>query len=178
MRIKDDGKRAADIITRLKAFYRKGGSPQRELLDVNEVVGEMLVLLRREADRHSVAMRTELAADLPSVRADRVQLQQVLMNLMLNGIEAMGEAGGELIIRTRSAEGEVAGVGERHGGGSSRRQDGADFQRVLHDEGGGDGNGAGDQPDDRGVARGEALGRGERRAGATFHFTLPVAGAQ
>lgn len=48
----------------------------------------MLVLLRSEADLHSVVMRTELAADLPSVTADRVQLQQVLMNLMLNGMEA------------------------------------------------------------------------------------------
>ena len=54
MRIKDDGKRAADIIAGLKAFYRKDGSPQRVLLDVNEVVREMLVLLHREADRHSV----------------------------------------------------------------------------------------------------------------------------
>ena len=107
MRIKDDGKRAADIITRLKAFYRKEASPQRELLDVNEVVDEMLVLLRGEADRHSIGMRTELAVDLPRVRADRVQLQQVLVNLMVNGIEAMGDAGGELIITTRNAAGEV-----------------------------------------------------------------------
>ena len=78
--------------------------PQRVLLDVNEVVREMLVLLHHEADRYSVVMRTELAQDLPAVRADRVQLQQVLMNLMVNGIEAMKEPGGELLIRTRAVE--------------------------------------------------------------------------
>ncbi len=93
MRIRDDGKRAADIIAHLKSFYKKGASPEREVVAVNEAVGEMLVLLHSEAVRHSVAMRTELAKDLHPVRADRVQLQQVLMNLMLNGIEAMREAG-------------------------------------------------------------------------------------
>ena len=67
----------------------------------------MLVLLRSEADRHSVVMRTQLAADLHSVSADRVQLQQVLMNLMLNGMEAMSERGGELKISTRCEGGEV-----------------------------------------------------------------------
>jgi PAS domain S-box-containing protein len=103
-RIKDDGKRAADIIAGLKAFYRKEASPQRVLLDVNEVVREMLVLLHQEADRHSVVMRTVLAPDLPVVRADRVQLQQVLMNLMVNGIEAMRETGGNLVIRTETVE--------------------------------------------------------------------------
>src|SRR5688500_8790851 len=71
---------------------------------MNEVVREMLVLLHRESERHAVVMRTELAPDLPAVCADRVQLQQVLMNLMVNGIEAMRDAGGELIIRTRSVE--------------------------------------------------------------------------
>jgi signal transduction histidine kinase len=71
------------------------------LLDVNELVGEMLFLLRSEAHRYSVNMRTDLAAELPTVTADRVQLQQVLMNLMLNGIEAMKDTGGELTIETQ-----------------------------------------------------------------------------
>jgi PAS domain S-box-containing protein len=101
LRIEDDARRAAEIITHLKAFYKKDVSPQREMVSVNELVGEMLVLLRSEADRHSVVMRTELADDLTSVSADRVQLQQVLMNLMLNGMEAMSERGGELTISTR-----------------------------------------------------------------------------
>jgi PAS domain S-box-containing protein len=102
-RIKEDGKRAADIITGLRAFYKKEASPQRVTIDVNEVVREMLVLLRGEADLCSVTMRTELAPNLPAVRANRVQLQQVLMNLMVNGIEAMKGNGGELIVTTESA---------------------------------------------------------------------------
>jgi PAS domain S-box-containing protein len=107
MRIEDDAKRAAEIITHLKSFYKKDVLPHREMVFLNEVVGEMLVLLRSEADRHSVLMRTELTEDLPSVRADRVQLQQVLMNLMLNGMEAMSEGGGELRISTGCEPGEV-----------------------------------------------------------------------
>jgi PAS domain S-box-containing protein len=101
MRIEEDGRRAAEIIAHMKSFYKKDVSPQREIVSVNDVVGEMLVLLRTEADRHAVAMRAEPAADLPPVSADRVQLQQVLMNLMLNGMEAMREGGGELKISTR-----------------------------------------------------------------------------
>jgi signal transduction histidine kinase len=100
-RIQEDGERAAQIISHLKAFYRKDVLPERAPVSANDVVTEMLVLLRNEADRHSVVMRTQLPADLPLVRADRVQLQQVLMNLMLNGMEAMGERGGELTISTR-----------------------------------------------------------------------------
>ena len=88
-RIRQDGERTGEIVARLRSFYKKDTPGPRELVDVNEVVSEMLVLLRSEANRYSIVMRTELAAGLPKVRADRVQLQQVLMNLMLNGIEAM-----------------------------------------------------------------------------------------
>ena len=92
--------RAAEIIDRLRSLYKKGAPPEHELLDVNELVGEMLFLLRSEAHRYSINMRTDLASGLPTVTADRVQLQQVLMNLMLNGIEAMKDTGGELTIET------------------------------------------------------------------------------
>jgi PAS domain S-box-containing protein len=104
MRIENDGSRAADIIQRLRAFYKTGAPPQRELVDLNEVVGEILALLRNEATRHSISLRTELAPRLPQITADRVQLQQVLMNLMLNGIEAMTDGASELIIRSQSTE--------------------------------------------------------------------------
>ena len=100
MRTMKDGTRAAEIIDRLRSFYRKGAPPERELVNVNELVREMFALLRSEADRYSIYMRTELAAELPKVTADRVQLQQVLMNLMLNGIEAMKDTGGELTIKS------------------------------------------------------------------------------
>jgi PAS domain S-box-containing protein len=104
MRIVKDATRSADIINRLRAFYKKGVPPRREMVDVNEVAGEMLTLLRNEAIRHSVTMRTDLAHEIPKVMADRVQLQQVFMNLMLNGIEAMKETGGELTLASRLAD--------------------------------------------------------------------------
>jgi signal transduction histidine kinase len=74
------------------------------LVDVNEVVREMLELLRSEANRYSICVRTDLTAELPKVTADRVQLQQVVMNLMLNGIEAMKDTGGELTIKSERGE--------------------------------------------------------------------------
>jgi PAS domain S-box-containing protein len=104
MRIVNDGTRATEIIDRLRSLYKKS-PPQRELVDVNEIVGEMLVLLRGEANRYSIVTRSELAPDLPKITADRVQLQQVFMNLMLNAIEAMKDTGGELTIKTELGQG-------------------------------------------------------------------------
>jgi PAS domain S-box-containing protein len=98
-----DATRAADIIDRVRSLYRKGSAHQ-EMVEVNEVIREMVVMLRKEANRYSVEMHTELCEDLPNVVADRVQLQQVLMNLMMNGIEAMRDAGGELSIKSQLAE--------------------------------------------------------------------------
>jgi PAS domain S-box-containing protein len=103
-RIENDGSRAAEIIHRLRAFYKTGAPPKLELVDVNQVAGEMLALLRNEADRHSISLRTELALQLPQIMADRVQLQQVLMNLLLNGIEAITDGPGEVTIRSQSTE--------------------------------------------------------------------------
>jgi signal transduction histidine kinase len=101
MRVKKDGTRASDIINHLRAFYRKSAPPQREPVDVGEIVNEMVFLLHNQASRHAITIRTELAAELPRIVADSVQLQQVFMNLMLNAIEAMKETGGELTISSR-----------------------------------------------------------------------------
>jgi PAS domain S-box-containing protein len=98
-----DARRAAAIIDRVRSLYRKGPSVQ-EMVDVNEVILEMVLMFHNQASRYSVMMRTELAEKLPSVTADRVQLQQVLMNLMLNGIEAMRDTTGELTIKSQLAE--------------------------------------------------------------------------
>jgi PAS domain S-box-containing protein len=99
-RIDKYGNRASEIIDRIRSFYKKS-PPQRELVDVNGIILEMLTLLQGEATRCSVAVRTELAAEVPKIMADRVQLQQVFMNLMVNGIEAMGESGGELTVKSQ-----------------------------------------------------------------------------
>jgi NO-binding membrane sensor protein with MHYT domain len=105
MGIVKDAMRAAEIINRIRLLFKKG-TTQRELLDVNDVIREMIVLLRGEVAQHSVSVRTELAADLPQVMGDRVQLQQVMMNLMSNSIDAMKEVEGlrELAIKSQRAE--------------------------------------------------------------------------
>jgi signal transduction histidine kinase len=103
-RIIEAGSLASEIINRLRSLYKKS-SPKRELVAINEVIGEMVLLLRGEANEYAVSIRTGLAADLPEIAADRVQLQQVLMNLMLNGIEAMKETGGVLTVKTGRGEG-------------------------------------------------------------------------
>ena len=98
-RMVKDVARASDIISRISVLFKKGAL-QRELVDINELIREMIILLRSEANRYSIVIRTELAEDLPKVMAERVQLQQVFMNLMLNSIDAMKgtPGGGDLTI--------------------------------------------------------------------------------
>jgi len=102
-RIFKDVDRAADIIERNRSLYRRD-TPKREMVGLNEIIREMIVLLRDKAHQHSVSIRIELDGALPTITADRVQMQQVLMNLMLNGIEAMKDSGGELTIRSQKTE--------------------------------------------------------------------------
>src|SRR4029077_628847 len=99
-RIEQEGNRAADIINSLRSFYKTGTSAERQPVDVEGTIQEITALLGAEAVRHAVTIRAESAADMPHIVADRVQLQQVLMNLMLNAIEAMKDTGGELTIRS------------------------------------------------------------------------------
>lgn len=98
-----DARRAADIIERVRSLFRKGSLPQ-EIVDVNEVIREMVAMLQKDASRHFVKMSTDLASGLTRVMADRVELQQALMNLMLNGIEAMRDTTGELSIKSQLGE--------------------------------------------------------------------------
>lgn len=98
-----DARRTSDIIDRVRSLYRRG-TLRREPVDVNSIIREMIALLDKTATRSSVSIRAELNAALPMALADRVQLQQVLMNLMLNGVEAMKEKGGELSIASRATE--------------------------------------------------------------------------
>ena len=102
-RIDKYGNRAAEIIDRIRSLYKKS-PPQRELVEVNEIIREMVELLRAEANQYAVSIRTDLVADLPKIKADRVQLQQVFMNLILNAIEAMKETGGVLTVKTQLGE--------------------------------------------------------------------------
>lgn len=100
-----NAKRAADIINRIRSISKKGES-KRQLVDVNELIGEMIALLRNEANRYSIFIRTDLDTELPKVMADSVQVQQVMMNLIMNSIDAMKDVDRtrELAIRSRRGE--------------------------------------------------------------------------
>jgi PAS domain S-box-containing protein len=117
-----DINRAADIIDRVRSLYRRG-TPRRELVDVNAIIREMVSLLNDAANRSSVSIRMNVYSELPTTTADRVQLQQVLMNLMLNGIEAMKDIGGELVVSSnKTADNRIvisvsdSGIGLPEGG--------------------------------------------------------------
>jgi signal transduction histidine kinase len=97
-----DGNRASDVVRRIRGLA-KYSSPHSTLVDVNDVIEEVILLVRREIMSSQVTVNLDLAQDLPTVLFDRVQLQQVIINLVVNGIQAMAENGGrprELLIRS------------------------------------------------------------------------------
>jgi PAS domain S-box-containing protein len=175
-RLIGDAKRASDIISRIGSLFKKD-IVHRELVDVNDVIQEMIMLLRSEPARYSIAIDCQLSDGLPKITADRIQLQQVLMNLMINGIEAMKDLGSSGALSIRSQE-----DGNRH------------VMVSVHD------NGTGLPPErvdqifnaffttkPQGTGLGLAISRSiveshggrlwatcDNRPGATFHFTLPI----
>lgn len=117
-RIIRDGKRASDVIARIRNLSKKSGT-EKEPVDLNEAIEEVLALAEGEIRRARVAIRTELARDVPPVLGDRVQLQQVVLNLVLNGIEAMSAVADrprELVIRTEKDETDQVRVAVRDSG--------------------------------------------------------------
>jgi PAS domain S-box-containing protein len=117
-RIVRDGKRAGDIIGRIRALATKTATVMAPL-DINETVQEVIALAQTEVRRNDVTLRTELANDLSPVLGDRVQLQQVVLNLVMNAVEAMstvGERPRELVIRTRNDEGDMVRITVRDSG--------------------------------------------------------------
>jgi signal transduction histidine kinase len=105
-RIVRDGNRAGDVIGRIRGLIEKA-PPRRDALAINEAILEVIGLLHGEVVKHGVSVPTQLAEGLPRIQGDRVQLQQVILNLLINGIEAMrgvGDGARELLVRTRPAE--------------------------------------------------------------------------
>lgn len=105
-----DATRASETVARMRQLFDRG-APLREAVDVNDVIREMIVLLHGEAERHAVSIRAELTENHAQVAADRAQLKEALMNLMVNGIEAMNEGAGtrQLTITSQRAEpGQIA----------------------------------------------------------------------
>jgi PAS domain S-box-containing protein len=172
--------RAADIIGRLRQLFKKG-APQTDLVDVSEVIQEMVVLLRSEASRHSVSILTELSDDLPRVVADRVQLQQVLMNLMLNGIEAMQDTNSErqLTIKSLMAEpGQLLISVSDTGVGLPREQADQIFNAFFSTKTQGTGMGLSISRSIIESHGGRLWATSNSGHGATLNFTLPSEGAQ
>ncbi len=174
-RVVKDVTRAADIIGRISSLFKKGAL-QRELVDVNELIREMIVLLRSEASRYSISILTELAEGLPKVMADRVQLQQVFMNLMLNGIDAMKEmsGGSELAVKSEADDGQLLISVSDTGVGLSQEQADQIFRAFFTTKNNGTGMGL---PISRSIIEshgGRLWAAGASGPGATFQFTLPV----
>jgi PAS domain S-box-containing protein len=172
-RIDKYGNRAAEIIDRIRSFYKKSPS-KRELVNVNGIVQEMLTLLNGEATRHSVSMHTELASELPTIMVDRVQLQQVFMNLMLNAIEAMKDSGGELTVKSQLQDGQLQLSVSDTGVGLPTEKIDQIFSAFFTTKPQGSGMGLA-------ISRSIVESHGGRLwatandgRGATFHFTLPM----
>jgi C4-dicarboxylate-specific signal transduction histidine kinase len=176
MRIVNDGTRAAEIISRVRLLFQKG-TPQWEWVPLNEVIAEIAGLLRGEATRYSISVRTELPVDLPQVMGDRVQLQQVMMNLMTNSIDAMKEVDGarELTIKSQRADNDQVLVSVNDTGvGLPPRQADQIFNAFFTTKANGTGMGLR-------VCRSIVESHGGRLwaaenspRGASFHFTLPT----
>jgi PAS domain S-box-containing protein len=174
-RIEQDGNRAADVISRLRSFYTKGVAPEREKVDIRDVVREMTALLKREAVQHSIKIHSEFTDDLPEVLADRVQLQQVFMNLMLNAIEAMKDDGGKLTISSRlTSEGTVAVSIRDTGAGLSAENTERIFDAFHTTKPQGTGMGLAITRSIVEAHGGRVWAISNLEGGATFHFTFPT----
>jgi PAS domain S-box-containing protein len=172
-RIDKYGNRAAEIIDRIRSFYKKS-PPQRELVDVNGMIHEMLTLLNGEACRLSVTMRAELSAELPKIMVDRVQLQQVFMNLMLNAIEAMESSGGELTVKSELQGGQLQfSVGDTGVGLPAEKMDQI-FSAFFTTKPQGSGMGLAISRSIVESHGGQLWATANSGVGATFHFTLPI----
>ena len=169
------GERAVETIERLRSLYTKA-PPRCELLDGNKIIGELVDMLRAEADRYGIPINTDFTADLPRIRSDRVQLQQVLMNLMLNAIEAMKGTGGSLSVTSRlNEEGLLQISVSDTGPGLPATKEGQIFEPFFTTKPQGSGMGLA-------ICRSIVESHGGRLwaapngdRGACFHFTLPVA---
>ena len=174
-RVVKDATRAAEIITRVRQLFKKG-TPEQALIDVNEIIREMIVLLGSDATRYDVSIQTELAKDLPQVMGDRVQMQQVLMNLMTNSIDAMKDLDGtrELIISSQAEDGQLMISVSDTGVGLPPKQADQIFDAFFTTKPQGTGMGLR-------ISRSIVESHGGRLwaadnspRGASFHLTLPI----
>jgi PAS domain S-box-containing protein len=178
-RIIRDGHRAGEVITRIRSLVKKS-APAKARLDLNDTIQEVLLITDAEARRHRVFVRTELAAALPPVRGDRVQLQQVILNLVMNGIEAMKEVTDrprELRIRSRpEASSHVLVAVQDRGIGLDEQRLERVFEAFYTTKPEGMGMGLSISRSIIEAHGGRLWPTAHRDYGATFQFTVPTEG--
>ncbi len=174
-RIEQDGNRAADVINSLQSFYKKGVHPKREIVDIRAIILEMAALLKTEAIRYSVTIHSAIDADTPKILVDRVQLQQVFMNLMLNAIEAMKDSGGALTIMARpNSQGQIVVSISDAGVGLPQESTEQIFDAFHTTKPEGTGMGLAITRSIVEAHGGRVWATANQGPGATFHFTLPI----
>ena len=177
-KIIEAGALVSEIINRLRSLYKKA-LPKQELVSINEVVGEMAGMMGGEAREHGVSIRTDLGNDLPMTVADRVQLQQVLMNLILNGIEAMKDTGGVLTMKSQLGEdGQIQISINDTGSGLPLGKVDQIFDAFFTTKPQGSGMGLAICKSIIESHGGRIWATGDRGRGATFHFALPATPAE
>jgi C4-dicarboxylate-specific signal transduction histidine kinase len=177
LRIIRDGNRAGEVIARIRAFFKKS-EPTREPLDFNETIREVIVLVKSEMATRRVMLRLELPSDLPRIHGDRVQLQQVMINLILNAIDAMAtvqDRARELVIRTQGAEGREVMVTVRDTGIGLGPESIKHVFKAFHTtKPGGLGMGLSISRSIVENHSGRLWAAANDGPGASFHFTLPA----
>jgi PAS domain S-box-containing protein len=166
-------KRAADIIDSVRSLTRRG-TPKREVVVVNDVIREIDALLRNQARQYSVGVHLQLKENVPCIVGDRVQLQQVVMNLMLNAIEAMNDAGGELVVKSELTDaGDVLISVSDTGTGLPKENEGHIFEAFFTTKSQGSGMGLAISRSIVESHGGRLWATGNPDRGATFYVQLP-----
>ena len=174
--IAEDGERAGEVIRRLREFLKKR-SPETTPLDINEVIQEAVALTRAELERRQIEIRMELSGDHPPVHGDRIQLQQVIVNLIINGAEAMAAAGSskELVVTSRrTADGRILVAVRDSGVGISAHEMPRMFDAFFTTKPAGMGMGLSISRSILEAHRGRIWAEANDGPGLTVQFSLPV----
>jgi len=175
--IANEAYRAGEIIRRMRDFVKKV-EPHRSAVDLGEVVGEVVALIRNDLKHAGISFRADLDASLPKVQADKVQLQQVLLNLMRNAVEAMDQTGlhaHALRVRAKARNGKLEVAVSDTGCGVSDGELGRLFKRFQSTKPGGMGMGLAISRSIVEAHGGQIWARRNADRGTTFTFTLPTA---
>jgi PAS domain S-box-containing protein len=175
-RMVKDGHRASEVVGRIRAFFRKT-APERVRVDINQLIEDVIAMVSSELRRNRVRVRTELPDDLPRVLCDQIQLQQVLLNLVINAIEAMSAVSGprELLIMSRRDEtGNVSVAVQDTGMGFDEQNAAQLFNAFFTTKSQGLGMGLSISRTTIEAYGGRLWATRNDAGGATFQFTLPT----